>query len=151
MDENGVQLGIMSINEALKIAGDKNLDLIEVSSNVNPPIVKINDWGKYNYQRIKQLKKNRKNSKDTELKQMRLGLKIGDHDLQIKLNKVLKFIENNHKVKFIIIYKGREQAHKEIGFKLAEKIIEMLGEKIIVDQKPTLAGRQLSFAIRKGN
>ncbi len=141
----------MSINEALKIAGDKNLDLIEVSSNVNPPIVKINDWGKYNYQRIKQLKKNRKNSKDTELKQMRLGLKIGDHDLQIKLNKVLKFIENNHKVKFIIIYKGREQAHKEIGFKLAEKIIEMLGEKIIVDQKPTLAGRQLSFAIRKGN
>jgi translation initiation factor IF-3 len=141
----------MSINEALKIAGDKNLDLIEVSSNVKPPIVKINDWGKYNYQRIKQLKKNRKNSKDTELKQMRLGLKIGDHDLQIKLNKVLKFIENNHKVKFIIIYKGREQAHKEIGFKLAEKIIEMLGEKIIVDQKPTLAGRQLSFAIRKGN
>ncbi len=141
----------MSINKALKIAGDKNLDLIEVSSNVNPPIVKINDWGKYNYQRIKQLKKNRKNSKDTELKQMRLGLKIGDHDLQIKLNKVLKFIENNHKVKFIIIYKGREQAHKEIGFKLAEKIIEMLGEKIIVDQKPTLAGRQLSFAIRKGN
>ncbi len=141
----------MSLADALKTAEDKNLDLIEVSSNVNPPIVKINDWGKYNYQKIKQLKKNRKNSKNTELKQIRLGLKIGDHDLQIKINKVIKFIENNHKVKFIIIYKGREQAHKEMGFKLAEKIIEIFGDKIAIDQKPILAGRQLSFVIRKGN
>ena len=136
------------MSDALQQAQDRNLDLVEISADSNPPIAKITDWGRYNYQKTKQLKKNRQSSKAAELKQIRLGLKIGDHDLQIKLNKVIKFIEANHKVKFMIIYRGREQAHKDIGFKLAEKIIEELGDKIAVDQKPVLAGRQLSFVIR---
>ncbi len=151
IDEDGKQLGILSLEEALNTARDKDLDLVEINPDSDPPIAKLTDWGKYNYQKIKQLKKNKKASKVAELKQIRLGLKIGEHDLQIKLDKTRKFIDNKHKVKFMIMYKGREQAHKEIGFNLANKIIEDLGDKVIVDQTPALAGRQLSFVVRGVN
>lgn len=137
--------------KALQLAKDKELDLIEVSSDSNPPIVKISDWGKYNYNKIKQKKKNRRNTKVAELKQMRISLKIGEHDLEIKLNKTMKFIEQGHKVKFSLLYRGREQAHKELGFQLAERILTKLGDTIIVDQQPTLLGKQLSFVIRSNN
>ena len=151
IDEDGKQLGVLSLEEALAAAREKELDLVEINPDSNPPIAKLTDWGKYNYQKIKQLKKNKKASKVAELKQIRLGLKIGEHDLQIKLDKTRKFIENKHKVKFMIMYKGREQAHKEIGFNLANKIIEDLGDKIVIDQAPALAGRQLSFVVRGVN
>jgi translation initiation factor IF-3 len=111
-------------------------------------VAKITNWGKYNYQRTKQQQKNRKSVKATELKQMRFGLKIGEHDLAIKMGKVSKFLETGHKVKITLVYRGREQAHKEIGFKLAEKVINDFGDTIVVDQQPQLAGRQLNFVIR---
>jgi translation initiation factor IF-3 len=79
---------------------------------------------------------------------MRFGLKIGEHDLAIKLGKVNKFLESGHKVKLIIVYRGREQAHKELGFKLAEKVIADFADRTIVEQPPQLAGRQLSFVLR---
>jgi translation initiation factor IF-3 len=79
---------------------------------------------------------------------MRIGLKISDHDLDVKLNKVSKFLEAGHKVKLSIIYHGRELAHKELGYKLADRIIERYGEDIAVDQSPQFAGKQLSFVIR---
>lgn len=138
----------MSRAEALAEAQANDLDLVEISPEANPPVCKIIDWGKYNYQRTKQLQKNRKTAKSLEMKQIRMGLKIGAHDLQIKLNKVTKFIEAGHKVKIVLMYRGREQAHKEIGFNIAKRIIETLGDTIIVDQQPQLAGRQLSFVVR---
>ncbi len=79
---------------------------------------------------------------------MRIGLKISDHDLEVKLNKVTRFLEIGHKVKLSIIYHGRELAHKELGFKLAEKIIALFGETIAIDQAPQFAGKQLNFVIR---
>lgn len=79
---------------------------------------------------------------------MRLGLKIGEHDMEVKLNKVTKFLEVGHKVKMTIFYRGRELAHKDLGFKLADKIISEFGDSIVVDQQPQLAGKQLSFVIR---
>jgi translation initiation factor IF-3 len=82
------------------------------------------------------------------MKQMRFGLKIGEHDLEIKMDKVRKFLEAGHKVKITLFYRGREQAHREIGFKLAEKVIALFGDQIVVDQQPQLAGKQLSFVIR---
>lgn len=122
---------------------------MEISPDANPPVCKIVDWGKYNYQRTKQLQKNRKTAKSLEMKQMRFGLKIGAHDLAIKMGKVAKFLEAGHKVKITVFYRGREQAHKEIGFKLAEKVIADFGDTIVVDQAPQLAGRQLNFVVRK--
>lgn len=82
---------------------------------------------------------------------MRFGLKIGEHDLQVKLSKVTKFLEAGHKVKLTIFFRGREMAHKDLGFKLADKIIEDYGEAINVDQQPQLTGKQLTFVIRSSN
>ncbi len=149
IDEDGKQLGLLSRNEALDIARERELDLVEISPDANPPVVKIVDWGKYNYQRTKQQQKNKKAAKTLEMKQMRFGLKIGDHDLDIKMSKVRKFLEAGHKVKITIFYRGRELAHREIGFKLAERVInDIFGDAIVVDQAPQFAGKQLNFVIR---
>ena len=148
VDEDGAQLGVMSRQDALREAENQGLDLVEISPNANPPVVKIVDWGKFNYQRTKQQQKNRKSAKATELKQMRFGLKISDHDLGVKLKKVTGFLENGHKVKIVIFYRGRENAHKDIGFKLAEKVIADYGESVVVEQAPQLAGKQLIFVLR---
>lgn len=148
IDEDGKQLGILSKQEALQIAEERGLDLVEISPDADPPVCKVVDWGKYNYQRTKQQQKNRKSTKTLDMKQMRFGLKIGQHDLDIKMNKVAKFLEAGHKVKITVFYRGREQAHKEIGFKLADKVIADFGDTIVVDQRPQLAGRQLNFVAR---
>jgi len=138
----------LSRNEALRMAQDQELDLVEISPEANPPVAKIVDWGKFNYQRTKQQQKNKRTAKTLDVKQMRLGLKIGEHDMQVKLGKVTKFLEVGHKVKITVFFRGRELAHKDLGFKLAEKIISDLGESIVLDQQPQLAGKQLSFVIR---
>lgn len=139
----------MSKQDAIQQAKDAGLDLVEVSPNADPPVAKIVDWGKYNYQRTKQQQKNKKKSKANEIKQMRFGLKISDHDLNVKLNKVSKFLEAGSKVKITVFYRGRENAHKDLGFKLADRVIEKFGDDIVVEQAPQLAGKQLHFVIRK--
>lgn len=149
--DDGRQLGVISRTEALAAAEIAGLDLVVVSPEADPPVAKIVDWGKYNYQKTKQLKKNRAKGKPLELKQMRLGLKIGEHDLGIKMRKVSDFLEAGHKVKITLIYRGRELAHKEVGFKLAEKIIDDFGDAVAVDAPPQFAGRQLNFVIRSKN
>lgn len=147
IDEEGNQLGVLTRREALQLAEERELDLVEVSPDAKPPVARIVDWGKFNYQRTKQQQKNRKAAKATELKQMRFGLKIGEHDLAIKLGKVAKFLDDGHKVRLTIVYRGREQAHKEIGFKLADKVIADFGDTVAVDQRPQLTGRQLNFVV----
>lgn len=138
----------MSSREAYQLAQDQELDLVEISPNAKPPVCKIVDWGKYNYQKTKQAQKNRKASKSLDMKQMRFGLKIGDHDLAVKMKKVTGFLEAGHKVKITLFFRGRELAHKDIGFKLADRVIADFGDAIVVDQAPQLNGKQLSFVIR---
>lgn len=139
----------MSKQEAIQQAKEEGLDLVEVSPNADPPVAKIVDWGKYNYQRTKQQQKNKKKSRANEIKQMRFGLKISDHDLDVKLSKVQKFLDAGSKVKITVFYRGRENAHKDLGFKLADRVIEKFGDDIVVEQAPQLAGKQLHFVIRK--
>ncbi len=148
INDQGDQLGVMSRSEALQAAEEYGLDLVEISPNANPPVAKIVDWGKFNYQKTKQQQKSKRNAKSPDLKQMRIGMKISDHDLDVKLKKVQKFLDAGHKTKITIFYRGRENAHKDLGFVLADKVIEKFGENINVDQKPQLAGRQLHFVIR---
>jgi translation initiation factor IF-3 len=124
------------------------LDLVEISPNANPPVAKIIDWGKYQYQKMKEQQKNRKSSKQAELKQMRFGLKIGSGDLDIKLRKIQSFLDAGHKVRIQIFYRGREMAHKELGFELIDRITTLLGEDVVVEQKPQMAGRNLSIVVR---
>ncbi|HSD55919.1 MAG TPA: translation initiation factor IF-3 [Candidatus Saccharimonadales bacterium] len=151
VDQDGKQLGILSRSEALRAAEEQGLDLVEISPDANPPVVKIIDWGKYNYQRTKQLQKNKRSAKAFEVKQMRFGLKISEHDLEVKMKKVTGFLEAGHKVKLTIFYRGRELAHKELGFKLADKVISDFGDAIVVDQTPQFAGKQLNFVIRSSH
>jgi translation initiation factor IF-3 len=148
IDADGSQLGVMSRNEALRLSEDQELDLVEISPDADPPVAKIVDWGKFNYQRTKQAQKNKKTAKTLEMKQMRFGLKISDHDLGVKMGKVRGFLIAGHKVKITAFFRGRELAHKDLGFKIAEKVIASFGDMIVVDQQPQLAGKQLSFVVR---
>ena len=124
---------------------------MEISPDAKPPVAKIVDWGKFNYQKTKQQQKNKRVAKALEMKQMRFGLKISPHDLGVKMNKVTSFLETGHKVKITIFYRGRELAHRDIGFKLADKVIADFGDTIVVDQAPQFAGKQLNFVIRSNS
>ena len=145
---DGEQLGIMSLRDALQTAEDAGLDLVEISPNANPPVAKIIDWGKFQYQKIKDQQRNKRAAKVGDLKQMRFGLKIGAGDLEVKLRKIRDFLANGHKVRIQVVYKGREMAHKEIGYELIQKITDQLEEEAILEQKPQMAGRNLSVVIR---
>ncbi len=141
----------MSSREAQSIARDQGVDLVEIAANANPPVVKVIDWGKFQYQKMKEEAKNRRKAreKQSELKQMKIGLKISDNDLNIKLRKINGFLDDGDRVKIMIVFRGREMAHKEIGQELLNKIFALLGDKIIVEGKPQFSGRNLSVGIRK--
>ena len=148
---SGEQLGIMSSKEAQILANKQGVDLVEIAANANPPVVKLIDWGKYQYQKMKEEAKNRKKAreKQSELKQMKIGLKIGDNDLNIKVRKMRGFLDDGDRVKILIIFRGREMAHKELGNELLGKVVELLGSDIIVEGKPQMSGRNLSVQVRK--
>ena len=145
---DGKQLGVMSLREALDIAQKAGVDLVEISPKANPPVAKIVDWGKYQYHKMKEQQKARRNNKANELKQMRFGLKIGSNDLEIKLRKIRAFLSDGHKVKILIFFRGREIAHKNLGYDLIDKMMEQLKDEATLEQKPTMAGRNLSIVIR---
>lgn len=138
----------MSLSEALKIAEENGVDLIEISPTANPPVAKVVDWGKYQYQKMKEQQKNRKKTKTVELKQIRMGLKIGSNDLEIKLRKIREFLQDGHKVRITVIFRGREMAHQELGHEMINKIVAKLEEESILEQRPVMAGRNLSIVVR---
>lgn len=130
------------------MAEEAGVDLVEISPNATPPVAKTIDWGKYQYQKMKEQQKNRKSSKASELKQMRFGLKIGSGDLDVKLRKVRGFLADGHKVRLQIFYRGREMAHKELGYEMMDRIIDALQDEAILEQKPQMLGRNLSATVR---
>lgn len=138
----------MSRADALKVAEEAGVDLVEISPTADPPVAKVVDWGKYQYQKMKEQQKNRKSSKASELKQMRLGLKIGANDLDIKLRKIRGFLTAGHKVKILIFFRGREMAHKELGYEMIDRIVGLLENDAMLEQKPQMAGRNLSIVVR---
>lgn len=148
---SGEQLGIMSSKEAQMLAKEQGVDLVEIAANANPPVVKIIDWGKYQYQKMKEEAKNRKKAreKQSELKQMKIGLKISDNDLNIKVRKMRGFLDDGDRVKVMIVFKGREMAHREIGKELLDKVVSLLGEDATMEGTPQMNGRNLSVQVRK--
>ena len=137
----------MSSRDAQILARDQGVDLVEIAANADPPVVKIIDWGKYQYQKMKEEAKNRKKAreKQSELKQ----LKISDNDLNIKIRKIKGFLEDGDRVKIMIIFRGREMAHKDIGQELLDRVLAEIGDIAVVEGKPQFAGRNLSIGIRK--
>ena len=141
----------MSSREAQLLAKEQGVDLVEIAASANPPVVKIIDWGKFQYQKMKEEAKNRKKAreKQSELKQMKIGLKISDNDLNIKVRKMRGFLDDGDRVKVMIVFKGREMAHKEIGKELLDKVVSLLGEDAVEEGTPQMAGRNLSVQVRK--
>ena len=148
---SGEQLGIMSSREAQMLAKEQGVDLVEIAANANPPVVKIIDWGKFQYQKMKEEAKNRKKAreKQSELKQMKIGLKISENDLNIKVRKMRGFLDDGDRVKVMIVFKGREMAHKEIGKELLDKVVALLGEDATMEGNPQMNGRNLSVQVRR--
>jgi translation initiation factor IF-3 len=138
----------MSRSEALKLAEEAGLDLVEISPNASPPVVKIVDWGKFQYQKMKEAQKNRRSNKQGELKQMRFGMKIGQGDLNIKLRKVREFLAEGNKVRIQVFFRGRENAHRELGYDMIKRIATLLEEVAVLEHEPQMAGRNLSVVVR---
>ncbi|MBN2585288.1 translation initiation factor IF-3 [Patescibacteria group bacterium] len=143
IDENGVRVGVIPTSEALQRAFSAELDLVEVAANLRPPVCKIMDFGKYQYELSKSLSSQRKNQKSREDKEMRLGLKIDDHDLQTKAKRVDLFVSKGHKVKITVAFRGREITHKELGHEVMERFLKTLAAPYRIDKAPLLQGKQL--------
>ncbi|MCX5806930.1 MAG: translation initiation factor IF-3 [Proteobacteria bacterium] len=143
IDEAGAQLGIVLTSEALKMAREQGFDLVEVSPKTAPPVCKIMDYGKYKYQIAKKLQEAKKKQTVIQLKEMKLGLKIDEHDLMFKIKHIRDFLAEECKVKIIIMFKGREVFRTEMGEKLAQKIIEEIKDVGEIEQKPKFDGRNI--------
>lgn len=145
----------MTSREAQRRARELGVDLVEITAKANPPVVKLIDWGKFQYQQMKEAARNRKKAreKQSEQKTMKIGLKISDNDLNIKVRKIKSFLEDGDRVKLMIVFRGREMAHKDLGPELLDRVITLLSEdeslNIALEGKPNFAGRNLSVGIRK--
>lgn len=143
IDDAGAQLGIVPTVEALRIAKERELDLVEVSPKATPPVCKIMDYGKYKYQMAKKAQETKKKQTVIQVKEMKLGLKIEEHDLQFKLNHIKDFLKEGNKVKIIVMFRGREILHKDKGQQLAQKIMDNLKDHSNLEQKPKYDGRNI--------
>lgn len=145
VNANGEQLGVMSSRDALIKAQSVGLDLVEIAGQADPPVCKIIDYGKYKYTQAK-LKKGKSKS-STKMKEVKFRVGTGSHDYNIKLGRAETFLEGNHKVRFVLQFKGRENAHKELGFVMLKRIIEDLKSMANVDQPPRLSGRAVAMIL----
>lgn len=139
---NGEQYGLLPIEKALALAQDAETDLVEVSPKATPPVCKIMDYGKYLYKLKKQDQQQRKNTKKTEVKGIRLGVSTGEHDLEVKRKKAREFIEERNLVKVVIIFKGRELMHKELGREKMLEFAKSLADVADIDSPPKHSGYQ---------
>ncbi|PIS31164.1 MAG: translation initiation factor IF-3 [Candidatus Marinimicrobia bacterium CG08_land_8_20_14_0_20_45_22] len=143
IDSDGKQIGIVSSREALRIAEEKNLDLVEISPNADPPVCKIIDYGKYRYQLQMKERESKKKQHVIKIKEVRFRPHIGEHDLIMKVNAVKKFLGEGCKVKITLMFRGREMARKEIGAELVNKIVEQLSDIAVVGKAPASEGRTI--------
>ncbi|HON57931.1 MAG TPA: translation initiation factor IF-3 [Smithella sp.] len=143
ISDDGKQLGVLPLEEALARAEDAGLDLVEVSPSANPPVCKIMDYGKYRYKQSKKMHDAKKSQTIVQVKEIKLKPRTEEHDVQVKMKHIRKFLNNNDKVKVSMLFRGREIAFTEIGKKLMESIRNELADDCIVDQEPRLEGRTM--------
>lgn len=144
---NGEQLGIISAEEAQKLADSQNLDLVKIAPKADPPVAKIMDYGKYCFEQAKREKEARKNQKTVEIKEVRLSVNIDQHDFNTKLNNAIKFLKQGNKVKVTIRFKGRQMAHSELGLQAMNKFAEAISEFGNVEKQAKLEGRSMIMFI----
>ena len=152
IDSDGSQLGILPIKDAIEAAYAKDLDLVNVSPNANPPVCKIMDYGKYRFEIAKREKEARKNQKIIETKEIRLGLSIDKHDFETKGNHAIQFLKSGNKLKVSIRFRGRELGHPEIGLDIMSRFAEYCGEYAVIEKPAKMESRNmLMFLAPKPN
>ncbi len=147
IDADGEQVGVVSTPEAMEMAQEVGLDLVEISPNVNPPVCKILDYGKYKYQSQKKANEARKKQKVIEVKEIKMRPGIDEHDYQVKMRAVLKFLEHGDKVKMTIRFRGREMAHQDLGLKVLHRVRDEVDEVAKVEQFPKTEGRLMTMVV----
>ena len=149
IDENGQNLGVVETNKALEIAREKGLDLIEIAPNVRPPVCRIMDYGKYQYQKSREERQQKTTQKKIEIKGVRISLRTGQHDLEVKAKQANKFLDRGHKVKIEMILRGREKALLAIAKEKLNKFIELISPDIEIEKEAERQPRGLSVMVIK--
>lgn len=147
IDDAARQQGIVSTMDALRMAREAGLDLVEVSPNANPPVCKILDYGKYRFEMEKRLRDSKRNQKILRLKEIRMQPKIGSGDLDTKAKHVQEFLDEGDKVKITIRFRGRELAHTELGFGVLEEVLKRLKSQYVIERPAALDGKFMSMTI----
>lgn len=142
IDESGKQVGVVPLSQALAIARERDLDLVEVAPQAAPPVCRLMNYGKYIYERAKREKEARKTQR-VEIKEIRLRPKTGDHDKNLKVRRIRDFLAKGHKVKVRVLFRGRERSHPEIGKEILERLAEELGDVSNVEHHPKMDGRSM--------
>jgi translation initiation factor IF-3 len=147
VDEEGNMVGVMSTREALDAARDRGYDLVEVSPNASPPVCRVMDYGKYKYEQSKKAKRAKKKQHTMQVKEIKMRPKIEAHDYGFKMNHARRFLEGNNKVKFSLIFRGREVTHPDIGLRILKQVSEDLDEIASVEVGPKREGRTLMMIL----
>lgn len=150
IDENGEQLGILPPFEALKIARERGLDLVEVSPTAVPPVCRIQDYGKFLYEKEKSDRAAKKRQKVIVVKEVKFSVTIDDHDYETRRNQAIRFLKDGDKVKASLRFKGRQMAHRELGYKIINRLIQDVGENAIVEFMPRMEGNTLHAILAPG-
>ena len=145
--EEGEQQGIMPVSQALDMAREMGLDLVEVAPQANPPVVKILDYGKFRFETEKRIRDSRKKQKLLKLKEIRMQPKIDDHDLDFKSKHIKEFLSEGNKVKVTIRFRGRELAHTELGFDVMKDVLSRIEGEYVMDKPPAMEGRFMSMVL----
>lgn len=147
VDSDGRQLGVMPTPQAITLARSQGVDLVEVAANATPPVCRIVDFGKFCYEQAKKGKENRKRQHSNEVKEVQLSARIDQHDMATKVSRAVDFLSQDMKVKVSLRFRGREMAHKEIGFEVIEKFVELISAYGHPDFEPKLNGRHINLMI----
>ncbi len=145
IDEEGVMVGIVSIDEALSRAEEADLDLVNISPNADPPVCKILDYGKYRYEQQKKEKNAKKNQHVTEIKEIRLSASIEDHDIEVKAKAATKFLQDGDKVKVSLRFRGRERDYTQLGYDAMERFAALVADYGVIEKQPKMEGRRMNM------
>ena len=147
IDPDGKQVGVVPLMEALETAESHGLDLVEVSPNVSPPVCRIMDYGRYKYQQNKKLQEAKRRQSTFQVKEIRVRPMTGEHDLQVKMRHMKRFLHNRDKVRVTIIFRGRELAHADLGAALLQRVVEETSELAVVEQETRREGRNMVMVL----
>ncbi len=147
VDHNGEMVGVVPRQQGLDLADEVGLDLVEVSPNADPPVCKLLDYGKFKYEAQKKANDARKRQKTIDVKEIKMRPTIDDHDYQVKMRAIVRFIDDGDKVKVTMRFRGREMVHQDLGMKVLDRVRDDLGDSAKIEQFPKVEGRQMTMVM----